>query len=255
MANPRNIIPFMRTYPFVVHRNGLSGLDADYQQIIPFIRKAEGGLSKAKTDTASKNPVPDGSGYHTNKGVTWTTLQSFQQKLGIKTTAELVKVFYAMPDNVWFTIFKTGYWDPIKGDQIKSQAFADILVDWAYAAGPGRAIQKTQQFFNLPVTYKMDDATLKAINSITNEADTIKKFADYKKNWYLTLPNQEANYKGWANRLDNLYATVKDKVSQAVQTAKNNPVPTLLGVAAVAATIVWVVRSSKKKENQLNQAA
>lgn len=202
---------------------------ANYLDIVPFIRKAEGGLSKAKTDTASKDPVPDGSGYHTNKGVTWTTFKSFQSRLGIKTTADLIKMFYAMPDSVWLMIYKTGYWDVIKGDQIKSQAFADTLVDWAYAAGPGRAIQKTQQFFNLPVTYKMDEATLKAINSIMpNEAAIVKKFSDYKKNWYLSLPNQQANYKGWANRLDALYSTVSKKISQTV---KENPVSVgLIGV-------------------------
>ena len=35
---------------------------ADYKNIVSFIRKVEGGLSSATTDTASKNPSPCGNG-------------------------------------------------------------------------------------------------------------------------------------------------------------------------------------------------
>ena len=47
---------------------------ADYRLIIPFIKSKEGGLSKETSDTASADKVPDGSGYHTNKGITWTKI-------------------------------------------------------------------------------------------------------------------------------------------------------------------------------------
>ena len=218
---------------------------ANYQEIIPFIRKVEGGLSKAKTDSASADPVPDGSGYHTNKGVTWKTFKSFQTRLGVKSTGELIKLFYTMPDNVWVKIFKTGYWDPINGDKIKSQAFADTLVDWAYAAGPGRAIQKTQEFFKVPQTKKMDEKTIQTINSIVDEAELVKKFSDYKKRWYLALPNQSANYKGWESRLNQLYATVSKKIFTKV---KENPVLIAVGLVGVTAAIYFIVKSSKKKD-------
>jgi hypothetical protein len=36
-----------------------------------YIKKWEGGLSKDSRDQAAKDPVPDGSGYHTNIGITW----------------------------------------------------------------------------------------------------------------------------------------------------------------------------------------
>lgn len=187
---------------------------ANYKTIIPFIRKVEGGLSKAKTDSASSYPVPDGSGYHTNKGVTWKTLESWKVRLGINDLQSLIKTFYAMPDGVWENIYKWGYWDPIWGDKINSQALADTLVDWAWGAGPGRAIQKLQQFLKLSETNKMNDATLLALNNATasNEALFLQQFSDYKKAWYLSLKNQEANYAGWANRLNQLYDLAKTKV-------------------------------------------
>jgi lysozyme family protein len=57
---------------------------ADASKIIPHILQWEGGLSRNPADTASKNPAPCSyngkTGYHTNKGVTYTTLQALQNR-------------------------------------------------------------------------------------------------------------------------------------------------------------------------------
>lgn len=191
---------------------------ANYTNIIPFILKAEGGLSKNKADSASSDPVPDGTGNHTNKGITWAVFKTFMPTLGIANVQDAIKRFYDMSQSDWGTIFKKGYWDFIKGDQINSQGAADTLVDWAWGAGPGTAVKKLQQFLNtwlpahgapkpaLAVDGGMGNATLSALNSATriNEKQFVADFSDYKKAWYLSLPNQSANYKGWASRLDNL---------------------------------------------------
>ncbi len=181
---------------------------ADYTQIIGWIKKQEGGLSKAKTDSASSHPVPDGSGFHTNKGVTWKTFESLGPKLGYSATP---KLFYAMPDDIWGKIFKQGYWDVIRGDQIKSQALADTLADFAWGSGGGRAIQQLQKYLKLPQTSRMDDATLRAINS-ADERTLHTGFSAYKQAWYLSLPHQEANYAGWKNRLRSLYSVTVAKL-------------------------------------------
>src|ERR1700690_3252638 len=102
---------------------------ADYTKIIPLILEVEGGLSKSKADAASADPVPDGSGYHTNKGITWTTFKQAAPACGFIASPEL---FYSMPEYVWNAIFKNLYWDKISGDKINSQAIADTLVDWAW---------------------------------------------------------------------------------------------------------------------------
>lgn len=214
---------------------------ANYKEIIPFILKAEGGLSKAKTDSASTDPVPDGKGYHTNKGITWTTLKKFQSKLGVSQPV-LIKVFYSMPESVWSMIFKLGYWDAVKGDQIKSQAIADTLVDWAWASGATTAIRKLQQFLRLPINSRMDSNTLQRINSISDEATFLKDFSAFKKQWYLSLPNQSANYKGWASRLDNLYDSLKTKVTE------NKGTIAITLTASFAAGVVLYL-AFRKKDN------
>ena len=183
---------------------------ADYTKMISWIKKWEGGLSKAKTDSASSYPVPDGSGYHTNKGVTWKSFEALAPKLGYTATPAL---FYKMPDDIWGRIFKVGYWDPINGDNIKSQAIAETLADWAWGAGPGTAIKKLKEFLGLPSSYTMDAATLAKVNApAPNEKDFLKRLSDYKLKWYTSLPGQSANYSGWTNRLNDLYKTTLGKV-------------------------------------------
>jgi len=177
---------------------------AEYKHIVPFILQWEGGLSKAKSDRASANPVPDNSGNHTNKGVTWNTWQKFAGYLGYRSLTDSIKGFYKMSPENWGVIFKTGYWDVIKGDEIRSQGLADSLADWAWLSGANTAIRKLQEFLKIPVTMRMDAKTLDTVNNLVNPSTFLASFSDYKKKWFTSLPNQSANYKGWANRQDAL---------------------------------------------------
>lgn len=184
---------------------------ANYKNIIPLIREVEGGLSKSKADTASNHPVPDGSGYHTNKGITWQTFQSVAPKCGYLPG---VSLFYSMPDYVWEAIFKNIFWDGVKGDLIESQAIADTLTDWAWASGPGTACKKMQQFLKVNADGVFGPISLKAINDRARVSERLfnNEFSDYKLNWYLTLPNQEANYTGWKNRLTRIHEFTNSQI-------------------------------------------
>lgn len=177
---------------------------ADYKNIIPFILKWEGGLSHSIHDSAKNDPVPDGTGTHTNKGVTWSTFKSFAAQLRYVPSIEL---FYQMPEHIWGEIFKVGYWNKILGDQIVSQAIADTLVDWAWGSGPGTATYKMQQFLKIKADHLMGPQTLNAINdmSLLDDRSFNREFSEYKLAWYLSLAGQENNYKGWSNRLNDLY--------------------------------------------------
>jgi len=177
---------------------------ADHKHIVPFILQWEGGLSKAATDKASANPVPDGSGYHTNKGVTWNTWHNFASHLGYRSLTDSVKAFYKMNPNDWGVIFKAGYWDVIRGDEIRLQGLADSLADWAWLSGANTAIRKLQEFLKIPVTMRMDARTLDTVNNLVNPSVFLSSFSDFKKKWFMSLPNQSANYKGWAARQDSL---------------------------------------------------
>lgn len=179
---------------------------ADYKVIVPLILRWEGGLSRATTDTASRNPSPctfnGQTGWHTNKGVTWSTFTSLASRLGYQATCTN---FQRMPDDIWGKIFKVGFWDAVGGDQIKSQAIANVAGDFAWGAGPFRAVQRLQMAVNnvssnkITVDGKIGPRTISAVNS----ADQNRLFTEYarlKDEFYKGLPGQEANQRGWANR-------------------------------------------------------
>lgn len=180
---------------------------ANYKLYLPELLKVEGGLSKSKHDKASANPVPDGSGYHTNKGVTWTTFSNLSKKLGYKPDIDL---FYKMPDSLVGLIFKNEYWDKVYGDKINSQGIAENIADWAYHSGPGTAVKQVKKFLGMPAKASAEDFITR-INRTIDEKSFIKQLIEYRKNWLIALPGT-ANDAGWLNRLNSLYKSTVEKV-------------------------------------------
>lgn len=181
---------------------------ADHTHVIPFIKKAEGGLSNNKADSASSNPVPDGSGYHTNEGITWT---AFSNVYG--TGADSIARFYTMNDSDWGTIFKSLYWDKILGDQITSQRIADIIVDWVWGSGtyyPEANIQDILiHTFNQHIAEDgvFGNQTVASLNAADEPTEWSAIVA--KRFWYLDAitaahPTNQQFLQGWKNRMNNL---------------------------------------------------
>lgn len=61
-------------------------------------------------------------------------------------------------------LYKTEYWDKIRGDEIKDQTIADSLYDSAVNMGPKPAIKLAQRAIGADETGVMDDKTIKLIN-------------------------------------------------------------------------------------------
>lgn len=203
--------------------------------IIPFILQWEGGLSRNPKDTASKDPAPCShngvTGYHTNKGVTYTTFRSLAKPLGYEPTCEN---FFNMPDDIFLKIFKTGYWNGFKLDDYKSQKIANLIVSWAWASGTYGAYKQLKKFFEknydvkLTGTYNENINTIRDLfnkESLKDETSIYTKLVEAYKNFYISL-NQPTFIKGWLNRLNDL-VTFSD-VTSAV---KKNPIKTALFIA------------------------
>ncbi|OFY84124.1 MAG: hypothetical protein A3F72_19795 [Bacteroidetes bacterium RIFCSPLOWO2_12_FULL_35_15] len=179
---------------------------ADLNKAIPYIRKAEGGLSRATTDSASKNPAPftynGKTGWHTNKGVTWTTFSSLAPTLAYAASADN---FFKMPDFIWEKIYRNGYWNPMQADKIKSDAIAIAIVDYAWAFGVGGAQSRLKVW--VKSTFGMDAKKMAdvvaTINKQSNEADTFNKLIIHRKAAFAAL-KQPANEEGWFSRMDEL---------------------------------------------------
>lgn len=185
---------------------------ADFNLLIPIVKKWEGGLSKDKTDTASAYPVPDGSGYHTNKGLTWKVFEAVAKKYGYVATP---KLFYEMPDSVWVPIFKGQYWDVIGGDKIKSLGVAFFLMDWGWGSGPNTAVMQLQQVLNRNYKLGLKVDGVMGTNTIasTNAVDPTKLLQllkaeriDFYNQIVKNNPSQSKWLKGWLNRTNDIFA-------------------------------------------------
>ena len=219
---------------------------ADYRSRVAGMLFDEGGLSNNPLDTtAARNPVPDGTGNHTNKGVTWAAFSMLAPKLGYKPTPEL---FYKMPQDVWMKIYKVGFWDAVKGDQIKSQAIADMIVDIAYNAGPGRAAQLTQRALNrlghkpaLPENTTFGNLTLTGVNKYSRtkaqQVQLLEKLREVRIDHWKSLSNWESFKNGWINRVNKLY-------NAGIESIKKNA-GTGLVVFIVAATSYYLIQKTQ----------
>lgn len=153
-----------------------------------FILKWEGGFSDHPADR----------GGATNKGI---TLATFQQFYGKDST---VDDLCSMTDAQWLHIFKTGYWDRWKADEIESQSVANILVDWVWASGV-YGIKEPQKLLGLTADGIVGSATLKAVNS-QDAKEFFEKLKEARISFVERIvasnPSQKVFLNGWKNRIN-----------------------------------------------------
>ncbi len=208
---------------------------ADIKYIIPFTYKWEGGLSRATTDSASKNPanispytINGQTGWHTNKGVTYSVFKEGAKKYGYQDTLENFKT---MPHDIWLKITKNGYWDKLKLDNVKSQAVANVLFSWIWGSGYAWVPRVSKYLKSNGINWEGGSYVGKTLklaadfNQISNKLNELvakigekKAFddlADQKKQFLLSLKGTASNpvtaekpqgvyTDGWMNRLKDL---------------------------------------------------
>jgi lysozyme family protein len=178
---------------------------ADYKNIIPFIRAAEGGWVNNPSDP----------GGETNAGVTYAVWCTFFGN-------DSHDRFMTMSDDDWGTIFKTGYWDKIMGDSINSQRIGNILVDWTWGSGtyyPGVDVQDIlDKAFGEHLTEdgSVGPATIAAINEVDEQTlwdDIVAKRFSFLDAIVANNSSLSIFLQGWKNRMNNLIKFENDQVS------------------------------------------
>lgn len=155
----------------------------------PFILKWEGGFVNDPLDR----------GGATNKGITIGTFRNFY---GQRATVEQLK---NITDEQWLHIFKNGYWDKWKGDNIINQSVANICVDWAWASGTGTSIKQVQRILGVAVDGIVGKDTLNAINTADPKTlfDKIHaKRIEFVEDIVRRNPSQSRFIRGWKNRIN-----------------------------------------------------
>lgn len=160
---------------------------ADAHKLIPFILRWEGGFVND----------PDDAGGATNKGVTIATFRHF---FGNDATIEQLK---RISDEQWFHIFKVGYWDRWRADEIACQSIANIVVDWVWASGQF-GITQVQKILGVNPDGIVGPKTLAALNG--RPADALfhqiraARIA-FVENIVRRKPSQKKFLNGWKNRI------------------------------------------------------
>jgi lysozyme family protein len=176
---------------------------------IDFTEAREGGLSNAKTDSASKFPLPDKSGIHTNSGVTYKAYVELSSKLGYTPSVEN---FYKMTENgIWDKIYHQ-YWNESGASLIDSQAIANLVFQALWGGGHKQLIESLQRYFSgkLKVDGSLGLVTAKLVNEMTTKSHIYEKmlmeYLHGERIKYLkSLKSFKDNGKGWMARMEKLY--------------------------------------------------
>ena len=160
---------------------------ARYKKLKPIVLKWEGGYAGNI----------DGQ-ICTMKGVTLATFRSYFGKS--KTCNDLRNI----TDYQWDSIFIQRYWNRWSGDAIKSQAIANLLVDWLWTSGV-YGIKFPQRILGVADDGVVGPRTIAAINNYPNQKELFQKLWNRRKKHFEALGkgNNAKFLKGWLNRLNN----------------------------------------------------
>ena len=158
---------------------------AVYTKIIKKILKWEGGYA-GNIDGA----------ICTMKGVTLATYRRFFGKE--KNCKDLKEITQAE----WDYIFKKGFWDRWKADDIKNQSIADLLVDWVWTSGVW-GIKFPQRVLGVNDDGIVGPKTLGAINGYEDQEELFNKLWNRRKKHFQDIAKggKTKFLVGWLNRL------------------------------------------------------
>lgn len=162
---------------------------ANAEMMVPFIRKWEGGYVND----------PDDSGGCTMAGI---TIGTYRKYYGSKKTCRDLKF---ITQKEWLHIFKKGYWDKMKADQIENQSVAQLCVDMCWGSGPITSIKKIQSAIGVTADGIVGPKTLAALNSCPETIFNI--LWNMRKEWLEKIAQKGNNkkfLKGWMNRLNDI---------------------------------------------------
>ena len=158
-------------------------MEANFFKSLEMVLHHEGGFVDHKDD-------PGGA---TNKGITHKTYADFLGR-----PLEDVNELKNIPEDHIQLIYKKGYWDKIKGDELPGGV--DFCVfDWAVNSGPGRAAKALQKAVMVSQDGAIGPMTLEAVKEY-DPAGLIESITGYREEFYRNLYTFETFGKGWLRR-------------------------------------------------------
>lgn len=133
---------------------------ADFLKAYSITAKNEGGYANDPADRGGETWKGVARKAHPN-WPGWRIVDSYRNRLGFP------KSLYgdALLQRMVHSLYKTSYWDIIRGDEIKDQAAANMIYDSAVNIGTRPAIKLAQRSLALPETGIMNNTTLNKLNN------------------------------------------------------------------------------------------
>ena len=172
----------------------------------PFILSWEGGFSDDPRD----------KGGATMKGITLATYKALVRADNNRDGKIDAKDLRLLTEKQWDAVYKVNFWNKWKADEIKSQAIANLLVDWYWNSGR-YGITNAQIALGVQPDGIVGARTLAAINNYPNEKELFAKLWKARANYY-KRQNQPAFYNGWMNRLNGIQYNVLMNGNKVVST-------------------------------------
>ncbi len=158
-------------------------MEANFFKSLEMVLHHEGGFVDHKDD-------PGGA---TNKGITHKTYADFLGR-PLEDVSELKNI----PEEHVQLIYKNGYWDKIKGDELPGGV--DFCVfDWAVNSGPGRAAKALQKAVMVSQDGAIGPKTLEAVSEYS-PTEIIEKITEARIEFYKGLSTYSTFGKGWLRR-------------------------------------------------------
>ena len=139
---------------------------------------------------------PADPGGATNLGITLNTYRSYRNNPHL--TADDLR---NIPIGEVYDIYKTRYWDKVRGDQLPSGI--DFLVfDFGVNAGVGRSAKMLQNLVGVPADGGIGPQTLRATSEVyeENPEQLIVAYTDARAEYYQSLPHFPTFGRGWLRR-------------------------------------------------------
>jgi len=168
---------------------------ATINKYLPLLFKWEGGYVNDPAD----------SGGPTNQGVTLKTWQAYGYDKtgdGVIDEADLKRI---RQEEIVEYILRPHYWNRWRADEIRSQAIANILVDWVWCSGK-YGITFPQAILSVPKDGIVGTKTLAAVNNYPDQEALFEKIKQTRRAYFnmicIDRPANKRFLKGWLNRLN-----------------------------------------------------
>ena len=170
---------------------------ADFDLFLPLVLRFEGGFVN--------DPVDPGGA--TNKGITMGTFAGCAQRLlGVAPTLDNLE---GLSDSQAGTIYRSLYWNAVRGDNIESQNLANMVCDFYVNSGTHatRMLQTTLNSLgaNLTVDGAVGPSSMQAL-AACDQNEVYRRYKQGRIAYYQGLVQQNPSLgrflNGWLNRVN-----------------------------------------------------